>query len=134
MTVKQADLPSERKFGLLFFIVLLVIAIISYFQHHNLTTAIACLIGATIFLIAALVAPTVLRPLNKAWFQLGLVMAKIVNPVVMGVLFFLLISPVAMLTRLFGRDVLRLKKSTQVSYWIDRDPQGPDAESFKNQF
>jgi hypothetical protein len=134
MTVTTPKLPSERKFGLLFFIIFSIIAAVNYYRHHNLTIVMAWLIGAVLFLVLALVAPNVLRPLNKAWFQLGLFMGKIVNPIVMAVLFFILITPVAIITRLGGRDVLKLKKSKQASYWVDRNPLGPDAESFKNQF
>lgn len=134
MTPNTPKLPSERKFGLLFFIVFSVIAAVNYYRHHNLTIVMAWLVGAVLFLVLALAAPSVLRPLNKAWFQLGLFMGKIVNPIVMAVLFFILITPVAFISRLAGRDILKLKKSKQASYWVDRNPLGPDAESFKNQF
>ena len=61
-------------------------------------------------------------------------MGKVVSPLVLGVIFFLLISPVALIGRLFGRDELRLKKANSNSYWIDRVPPGPAGDTFKNQF
>lgn len=94
----------------------------------------AFFIAAALFLVAALVRPSLLAPLNKAWFELGLLLGKIVSPIVLGAIFFLLITPVAICSRFFGRDQLRLKKQKVNSYWVQREPIGPDAESFKNQF
>ena len=85
-------------------------------------------------LIAALAAPAVLAPLNKAWFYLGLLIGRVVSPIVVGALFFLLITPTALVMRLFGRDQLRLKRRNVDSYWIDREPPGPALDSFKHQF
>jgi len=66
--------------------------------------------------------------------QLGFLMGKVINPLVLGFIFFLLITPVALICRLIGRDELRLKTIDADSFWIDRLPSGPDGESFKNQF
>jgi hypothetical protein len=66
--------------------------------------------------------------------QLGALMGRVVSPLVLGTIFFLLITPISMLARLFGRDELRLKKIDTSSYWIARAPPGPDGDSFKNQF
>ena len=79
-------------------------------------------------------APGILLPLNKAWYRLGLLMGKVVSPIVLGILFFIVITPVAIVTRLFGRDVLLLRKRDVNSYWIERNPPGPQPESFKEQF
>lgn len=73
-------------------------------------------------------------PINRAWYQLGVLLGRIVNPVVLGLLFFLLITPVAILGRMFGRDPLRLKRRNIESYWIERSPVGPSPDSFKNQY
>jgi len=102
-----AKLPSERSFGLLF---------------------------TVIFLLSGLLAPRLLTPLNKLWFQLGLAMGRIVSPIVLGVLFFIVITPVAIFMRIIGRDELKLKKQNVSSYWIERTPPGPEPESFKDQF
>ena len=79
-------------------------------------------------------APGILSPFNKAWYRLGLLMGKVVSPIVLGILFFIVISPVAIVTRLFGRDILLLRKRNVNSYWIERNPPGPQPESFKEQF
>lgn len=82
----------------------------------------------------ALAAPHWLAPFNRVWFWLGASMGRVVNPVVFGVMFFGLITPIALVSRRFGRDVLRLKPRKADSYWIERQPAGPRPESFKNQF
>lgn len=85
--------------------------------------------------VCALFSPAVLAPLNKAWFGFGLLLGKIVSPVVLGAIFFLMITPVALLMRLSGRDVLGLHgKKYAHSFWIDRASSEPNSESFKNQF
>jgi len=75
-----------------------------------------------------------LTPLNKAWMKLGDLLGKVISPIVLGIIFFVLLAPVALVTRLLGRDELRLKMSNSSSYWIDRTPPGPAGDSFKNQF
>jgi hypothetical protein len=129
-----AKLPSERSFGLLFTVIFLLLA--GYTWHSgsdSLHTAI-CLVLAGAFLLSGLLAPGLLTPLNKLWFQLGLAMGRIVSPIVLGVLFFIVITPVAIFMRIIGRDELKLKKQNVSSYWIERTPPGPEPESFKDQF
>lgn len=92
------------------------------------------LIASIVSMMLAVAAPGLLSPLNKAWMKLGDLMGKVVSPLVLGIIFFMLMTPVALVTRLFGRNELRLKKSISNSYWIDRVPPGPAGESFKNQF
>jgi hypothetical protein len=75
-----------------------------------------------------------LRPLNKAWYQLGLFLGRFVSPIVLGILFFIVITPVAIVMRLSGRDALKLRRQDVSSHWIDRKPPGPEPESFKEQF
>src|SRR5436305_1539758 len=73
-------------------------------------------------------------PLNKAWFHLGEWLENSVSPIVLGLIFFGLLTPISILTRLFGRDELRLKRRAVNSYWVDRTPPRPTAQSFRNQF
>jgi hypothetical protein len=130
----SAVLPSNRSFGLLFTVVFLIIAAYTGFGGYSTQWVNIWLIVAGIFLAFTLLFPVVLTPLNKMWFALGLLLGKVVSPVVLGILFFVVITPVAIVTRLFGRDALLLKKRAVSSYWIDRDPAGPKPESFKDQF
>lgn len=90
---------------------------------------------ATAFLVVALVRPTALAPLNRLWLKLGLILSRVVNPLVMGLLFYLCVLPIGLLLRLLGKDLLRLKYEPQAkSYWIERQPPGPAPDTIRNQF
>ena len=127
-------LPSNRSFGLLFTIVFLLVAGYSWFEQLTRAWVYFWLALSGLFLFLTFMAPGILLPLNKAWYRLGLLMGKVVSPIVLGILFFIVITPVAIVTRLFGRDVLMLRKRDVNSYWIERNPPGPQPESFKEQF
>ena len=135
-TDHEQALPSERSFGLLFGAVFALLAAYGwFFKGWSLMIVLSLVVAALAFVLLGFVAPKVLKPLNWLWFQLGQLLGKIVSPVVLGAIFFLLLTPVSLVTRLFGRDELRLKrKASQTSYWLDRAPPGPEPESFKNQF
>ena len=135
-TDHDQTLPSERSFGLLFGAVFALLAGYGWlFKGWSLFVALALVAVALAFVLLGFVAPKVLRPLNWLWFQLGQLLGKVVSPVVLGAIFFLILTPVSLVSRLFGRDELRLKrKASQTSYWLDRAPPGPEPESFKNQF
>ncbi|MBU3584125.1 hypothetical protein ICN41_09020 [Polynucleobacter sp. 15G-AUS-farblos] len=127
-------LPSERSFGLLFFVVFLIAAAYFWYEDFSDSWIHISIVLSLIFLLAGFFAPALLRPLNKLWFQLGLLMGRVVSPIVLGILFFILITPIAILMRVFGRDELKLKKRQVSSYWVERQPHGPAPESFKEQF
>jgi hypothetical protein len=129
-------LPSERSFGLLFAAVFAGLAAYGWFLGNwGRPTVFALVIVAMAFVLFAFVFSQVLRPLNWLWYQLGQLLGKLVSPIVLGSIFFLLLTPVSLFTRMFGRDELRLKKTKgQKSYWIERSPPGPEPTSFKNQF
>ena len=135
-TDQTHPLPSERSFGLLFGVVFTLLAAYGwFFNGWSLAVVLSLVAIAVAFVLLGFVAPKVLKPLNWLWFQLGQLLGKIVSPLVLGAIFFLLLTPVSLVTRLFGRDELRLKrKASQTSYWLDRAPPGPEPESFKNQF
>jgi len=127
----SVTMPSNHKVGWLF--AALFAAGFGYFQwKHFLGWAIISAFLAVLFTLATIFAPTILTPLNRAWFALSLFLGKVVSPIVLSAIFFILITPVALITRLFGRDVLLLKKRQVSSYWVDKEPIEPD--SFKNQF
>lgn len=86
-------------------------------------------------LAAALVKAELLAPLHRVWFKLGLLLHRIVSPVVLALLFYGVVTPTGLILRVLGKDPLRLRFDRgAASYWIPRDPPGPDAESMKNQF
>jgi hypothetical protein len=129
-----SKLSSERTFGLVFVGIFLIAAVYGWYKQFSSAWVGIFLVLASIFLLCALIAPKLLRPLNKAWYQLGLLLGRIVSPIVLGVIFFIIITPVAIVTRLAGRDALKLRKQDVDSHWIDRKPPGPEPESFKEQF
>ncbi|MEL6961583.1 MAG: SxtJ family membrane protein [Pseudomonadota bacterium] len=86
-------------------------------------------------LLFGFIAPSLLAPLNKAWTKLGLLLFKIVNPIVLGLIFLLTILPIGLLLRAFGKDPLRLKFEPDAkTYWIERDPPGPAPDTMPQQF
>ncbi len=130
------SLPSERSFGGLFCAIFIALAGYGWLiGKWSSAIVLGCLIAGCAIGLVAVVAPFLLRPVNWVWFQLGQLLGKIVSPIVLGAIFFLLLTPVSLVSRLFGRDELRSKrKAQQQSYGIDRAPPGPEPTSFKNQF
>jgi hypothetical protein len=93
------------------------------------------LAGATVFGLAGLLAPGLLTPLNRAWVKLGLLMFHVVNPIVLGVLFYLVFLPIGLVMRWCGNDPLHLRfDSAAKTYWITRESDGSSPESMRNQF
>lgn len=129
-----STLPSERTFGFVFTGIFLIVSAYLWSQDSQTTTIQIFLVLALVFFVFALLMPVALRPLNKAWYKLGLLMGRVVSPIVLGILFFILISPIAIVMRLAGRDPLKLRKQDVQSHWIDRAPPGPESTSFKDQF
>ncbi len=90
---------------------------------------------AAVFFILAFTVPSILAPLNKAWTKLGLLMFAFISPLVLGLLFYLCVTPIGLLMRACRKDPLRLKHDAKApSYWIAREPPGPSGDSLKNQF
>jgi Saxitoxin biosynthesis operon protein SxtJ len=121
---------SNRSFGFVFAGAFAVIGLLPALHHHSIRIWALALAG--VFLAVALVIPAILRPLNKAWFLLGMMLGKIVTPVMMGLIFFVGITPLAALRRSLkssGLDTGFDRKAT--SYWIPREPA---VRSFKQQF
>lgn len=124
---------SDRSFGLTFAAVALILAGIWYW--HERSWWIYALGAAVLFAVLALAAPKLLAPLNRVWLKIGLLLHHVVNPLVMGLLFFGCITPMALVIRLMGKDMLRLRFDRQAaSYWIRREPPGPTPESMRHQF
>jgi len=83
----------------------------------------------------AMLAPTLLAPLNRLWTRFGLLLHRIVSPVVLGIMFFLVVTPMGLLMRAFGKDPLRLRFEKDLpSYWINRNPPGPAPDTLDHQF
>ena len=127
-----AKLPSNQSFGFFFSFVFAFAGVYNYFSA-NIFLALVLMIFALIFLFITLINSDALEPLNKLWMRLGILLGRIVSPIVLGVIFFGLFTPIAILMRLSGRDELRLKFNRQLSYWISRG-EPIKSESFKQQF
>ena len=127
-------LPSERRFGLMLTVAFCLLGSYGVIRHRSWIANVICLAAGAVFGLATLVMPRVLAPLNRAWFHLGEFLGKIVSPIIMGIIFFGILTPISLLTRLAGRDELRLQRHARDSYWIDRPPADSATQSFKNQF
>lgn len=128
----EVETSSDRSFGLVFAGFFALLAAYHAWQHRGLWPLWIAI--AAVFLVVALWRPQVLAPLNRVWTKLGLFLGMIVSPVVLGLMFFLVMTPIGMLMRLFGKDPLRLRGDPGESYWIVRDPPGPPGESMRDQF
>jgi len=126
----EIKLGSNRSFGIVFFIVFVLIA--TYPLLNQGEVRIWSLIISFLFLFLGLLNSKILTPLNKLWFRFGLFLGKIISPIIMGVIFFLVVTPIGLLMRFFGKDVLNLKlNKKKSSYWIEKnDPKS----KMKNQF
>lgn len=131
-TRTEVKMGSERAFGIVFAIVFALIALWPLLGGGGVRPW-AAATGA-LFLGAAFLAPRALKPLNVLWFRFGMLLHRIVSPIVMGFLFFVTVTPIGLLMRALGKDLLRLERSDAKSYWIERDPPGPPPESMTKQF
>jgi len=132
----EIESSSDRSFGLTVGGILALIEAYRLWSSGMIDTlGIVLLCVAGPLLVLGLIYPPILAPLNKAWTKLGLVMFKVVNPIVMFAVYVITIVPIGLLLRLSGKDPLRMKLEPEAkSYWIERDPAGPSPESMKNQF
>jgi Saxitoxin biosynthesis operon protein SxtJ len=124
---------SNRTFGMVLAGFFALVGVLPLLRRHPLRLWALPISG--IFLLAVIVAPAILTPLNRAWTALGTLLHKVTNPIILGVFFYFVFTPFGSLMRLFGKDFLRLKLDPDAeSYWIVRQPAGPPPESMSNQF
>ena len=122
-------ISSNRSFGIVFFIVFLLITLYPLINSGEIRIWSAVI--ALIFLVLGILNSNILSPLNKLWFKFGIFLGKIISPIIMGIIFFLVVTPIGLIMRLIGKDVLNLKYSNHKSYWIEKT--GPKSK-MKNQF
>ncbi len=127
--MKKNILPSNRNFGIVFTIVFLIISFWPLLNGEDIRYW--TLIISIIFFILALFNSKILTPLNKIWMKFGLLLGKIISPIVMGVVFFFVVTPTGIIMKILGKDLLNLKKKNQNTYWIKRDNKN---NNMKNQF
>ncbi|MBD1153162.1 hypothetical protein IDG80_00800 [Pelagibacterales bacterium SAG-MED24] len=127
--MKEFKLPSNRNFGFVFFIVFLLIALWPISQGEILR--IWSLIISLIFLILGILNSKILTPFNILWMKFGLLLGVIISPIVMGFIFFIVITPIGLIMKFFKKDLLNLKYDKKKSYWIEKDKI---KSSMKDQF
>ena len=118
MDLKNTKISSNRSFGIVFFLFFLIVSIFPLFKDGNIR--IWSLIIAIIFLILGMLDSKFLTPLNKIWFNFGILLGSIVSPIVMGVIFFTIVTPTSLIMKVLGKNLLNLKKDNKKTYWIER--------------
>ena len=129
MNTKQIKISSNKSFGLVFFGFFLIISLFPLLGNEDIR--IWSLIISIIFLILGLFNSPILFPLNKIWFKFGILLGNFISPVVMGIIFFIVVTPTSFIMRALGKDILNLKKNDKKSYWIERSKI---KSKMKNQF
>ena len=125
----EIKISSNRSFGVVFFVVFLLIAL--YPLINNGEVRLWSLITSIVFLVLGLLNSKFLNPFNKLWFKFGIILGKIISPLIMGIIFFLVVTPTGLIMRLLRKDILSLKYNQNKSYWIEKN--GPKSK-MKNQF
>lgn len=125
----KTKLPSNRNFGIVFFILFLIIAFWPLLNANDIR--IWSLITSIIFLILGVLNSNFLTPLNKTWMKFGALLGNIISPIIMGIIFFGVVLPTGYLMKIFGKDILRLKKNNDQTYWISKDNSN---NNMRNQF
>tara|TARA_B100000965_G_C19488774_1_gene712027 strand:- start:652 stop:1038 length:387 start_codon:yes stop_codon:yes gene_type:complete len=115
---KKVWMSSNRSFGLVFFAFFLIIGLWPIFEYEQVR--IWSIIAALIFLILGILDSKYLTPLNRFWMKFGLFLGKIISPIVMGIVFFLVVTPIGILMKIFGKDLLNIKYKKNESYWVYR--------------
>jgi len=125
----DVKIGSNRSFGIVFFVFFLIIAIYPLINDGDLR--LWSLFISIVFLFLGLVNSKILNPLNKLWFKFGIFLGKIISPLVMGIIFFLVVTPIGLLMRLLNKDLLNLRFNNNSTYWIEKtEPKS----KMKNQF
>ena len=126
---QKIKLPSNRNFGIVFSVVFLIISLWPLLNQNDIR--IWSLIISGFFLVLGLINSKFLLPLNKIWFKFGIILGKIISPVIMAIIFFLVVTPTGLIMRILRKDILNLKYNQNKSYWIEKE--GPKSK-MKNQF
>ena len=127
--IYNKSISSNKSFGIVFFVVFLIIALYPLLENENVR--VWSIIVSVIFLILGLLNSTILSPLNKVWFKFGIALGNFVSPIVMGLVFFIVVTPISIIMRVLKKDLLNLKKGNKKTYWIERSRI---ESKMKNQF
>ena len=127
MTLKNKS--SNRSFGIVFFIFFLIISLFPILNDNNMRYW--SLILSIIFLVLGLFNSNLLTPLNNSWFKFGIFLGKVISPFIMGIIFFIIVTPIGIIMRILKKDLLNLKFNNKKTYWIEKNGQ---KSKMKNQF
>ena len=129
MKNSNIKIGTNKSFGIVFFLFFLIVSIFPLFKDGNIR--IWSFILSLIFLILGLINSEFLTPLNHLWFKVGLLLGKLISPIVMGLVFFIVVTPTGLIMKLLKKDILKLRKNSSKTYWVER----PKIKSeMKNQF
>ena len=129
MKNNDIKIGSNKSFGIVFFIVFLIIALYPMLKGQDLR--LWSLIISFIFLILGMINSSILNPLNKIWFKFGILLGNIISPIVMAIVFFGVVLPTGIMMKILRKDLIALKKNNKNTYWIEKKSQ---MTSMKNQF
>ena len=127
--MSDVKISSNRSFGVVFFIVFLLIALYPVINKEEIR--VWSLIVSLIFLVLGLLNSKILNPLNQIWFKFGILLGRIISPLIMAIIFFFVVTPIGLIMRTLGKDILNLRYNTKKTYWIEKT--GPKSK-MKNQF
>ena len=127
--MSDVKISSNRSFGVVFFVVFLLIALYPVINHEEIR--VWSLIVSLIFLVLGLLNSKILNPLNQIWFKFGVLLGRIISPFIMAIIFFFVVTPIGLIMRTLGKDILNLRYNTKKTYWIEKT--GPKSK-MKNQF
>lgn len=133
MNLSNTKIPSNKKFGYFFTTIFFLVGIYFFLEGSTIIAYVFTVVGI-LFLMTTLIKANLLLPLNKLWMRFGLLLGFIVSPIVMGVIFFGLFTPISFVMRLAGRDELRLRFKQKKSHWILCDVYSVKSGNFKHQF
>ena len=129
MSKDKIKIGSNRSFGIVFFIVFLLIAFYPLLKNGDIRIwSLTISLG---FLILGLINSKILTPLNKLWFKFGILLGRIISPIIMGIIFFFVVTPIGLIMRFLKKDLLNLKYNHDETYWIEKN--GPKSK-MKDQF
>tara|TARA_S200000501_G_scaffold288501_1_gene273169 strand:- start:791 stop:1174 length:384 start_codon:yes stop_codon:yes gene_type:complete len=127
--MNEIKIGSNKSFGIVFFLVFLVISLYPLINNESLRYW--SLVVSFVFLILGLFNSNILTPLNRLWFKFGILLGKFISPLIMGIIFFLVVTPIGILMKIFKKDLINLKFDNSKSYWIEKtEPKS----NMKNQF
>ncbi len=129
MNYKDIKIGSNRSFGVVFFVVFLLIGLWPILKGNEIR--IWSIVISLIFFILGILNSKILTPFNKVWFRFGIFLGNFISPIIMGIVFFLVVTPTGLIMKLFRKDLINLKKNNRSTYWIEKKDI---KSSMKNQF